>query len=580
MTITDILAASQIALPGFLWSLALFASMHGIGWAGQKCLRTQLPTWSNPITGAGLFILLTGWLDYLQLAKLPVLTLIALAGIAACIPQLLSLQKTGFTWGWKETIITGAAALLALLASYAPENLPIWDDSVGYYPTCNELMVSGTSWAPMSLRRALTFGGQFPLQALGMLFTQDRGGWIYEAGLGTWIMLGIALDAIKNKKGVILIPLAIGLLLLLQTNTNSAPNHLVGLLLFAAWAARKNPILLAILSTATLALRTQTLPFIGILIAYELLQQSQAIGIKPALKNACIMAGIGLLCLIPYLLNSIHQFGTPCPLFAHGTIDPAYINMTAGWKTSLFSLTKMFGTQIAPVAFLLFALKNKETRGIATAALATIAAITLSTNDLGIDYWTKYSWPYLIAGILPTLTGWAKDNQPTLAIFGICACLAWPLGRLESNLERALTEIVCIDLKKGENYQAQDAIPEGATVAVISRMQTSNFDFRRNKIVNLDVFPAVGNLPQKPDPTLWKEWAEKNNIQFLLHPDFTGTLQGQNIGNLFLDNPNMREPHYQKVWVPKRKNLLETLTALDSILPHKKTGDFYILDLQ
>jgi len=123
-------------------------------------------------------------------------------------------------------------------------------------------------------------------------------------------------------------------------------------------------------------------------------------------------------------------------------------------------------------------------------------------------------------------------------------------------------------------------IPEKTGIACIIK-RTANLDFRRNKILNLDVFPAIGALPKTTDPQKWREWGKSHAVDYLVHMDFDykESKQGQSFKES-LANPPVSEPHYHKVWIPNRLQTIQTLEALRKTLPYKQFEGYYIFDLR
>jgi len=577
----NLLQAAQLLLTGFIWSIGLWASMKGFGWALRKTTNLKTPLWTDPVNGVVLFVVVTGWLDYYHLSTRITLTLIALAGIAlflvACAT---ALQKKQFPKiGPKEGIVILTASVIAALGSYHIQYMANWDDVTGYLPVCNEMMISGNSWAPLSLRRALSWGGQYPLQTLGMLFTSDRGGWIYERAMGTWLLLGFALALSRSGKGWVYAGIAILALIAPQTNLNSAPNVLIVLIMLSAWLLRNNPILLGATGAAMLALRTQCLPFLGLLLLFITWEQFKKAGWKTALKNACITGGLILALLTPFALNHLRQFQTPIILLWPGTIDANYLKFQATVLERLDGIWQMTLTTGPLLLALLLGLENKKSRTLCICALIATAIITITMPEYSATEWRRYSWPAITAALLLLSFNWAKTGRSRSAFLALALSTTYPLRELDRAGNKIVTELKATGFDWSEATRAQLTVPEGANLAVLL-LQVNGLDFQRNKIFNLDVFPAVGNVPRTPDPEAWKAWTKSQGIDYLMHLDFQETRGGIKASDLFIkpSSPVTDLKNYRRVWFPDRQKIMDCLDKLRTTIPNRKEGAFIIFD--
>ena len=533
----------------------------------KKLARAHgLPTepWLAPAVGAACFILGAGWLDLLGWATpIPLVTITA-GGI------ILWMAKCGETtspfenldWGRPEKTILACGTLVALMVCHARQ-CGAWDDTSGYFPVCREMLAHGSSWAPMSLRRALTWGGQFPLQGRGMLGTGDTGGRVYDPAVPILILTAMALNLPTEGWKKTLTGCA--LILLPLTSTNSAPAALVCVLLAGAWQTRKNRPLMILCVAAATALRTQSIGFTAVFLAAELLENTRSKGPKAALKAAALWAAALAGLWAPFAIMQMAQFGTPCTLVWPGKVNPEYLDLGGTWSEGMLMLGSLVAIAPVPIVMLAMGLRKECTRSICAAALVTVAAGTFMLTDLPTDFVGRYLWPYAASGLICTVLSTPNRTAPWML-----AVLAWPLLSFSSNFvtDREAYAAKAEKTDAAEAEEIQKRLPEGAKIALLA-VWVNLFDPSKHKILNLDVIQAVGQVPggsgSKED---WKKWARAADIDYL-------------IDDKRQETPTQRvKKHFKEIWLKDRLKWAETMKEAEKWFPSKQMGPFRIIDLR
>jgi hypothetical protein len=615
-----------LQLTNFVWSIALFLGCWGLG--NPLAKKIKAPGWAAAPIGMAIIILVAGWLDMAHLANRMAMTLIALAAIGTGLVQfrdiIAGIKSIGKSPAWVALI---PAVIIAWLGAQANILSMNWDDANGYVPVCHELSANGSSWAPFSLRRALSWGGQFPLQNLGMLFTADYGAYVYERCLANWMWVIIAICVGKKTGGIQGIFLALILPILPHTNVNSAPHATVALLLLTAWMLRATPIMFAALGAAAMAMRFQAIPVIGLMALWTLWEHSRDLIIwrikrpktsvrlstKPTInwvwKSACAL----LVLLSPFVINHIHQFQTPLPMFWPGTIEPKHLSWETDWKTQIQNLHISIISQTWVILSLIWAAVTfKECRGVAITTLVTYLYVVLAMPEYSSGEWSRYCWPifiasataiflvskkdkwmttvFLIALTIPVTQNWRrtiakelKINTPDIQavdshFFDKVRAFAKSQGDPLGNTLPTKDSVFIDRLKL---LDVQQELPEGAKIAIIAT-QCNRLNFSRNKIFNMDEFGAVGHMPTDSSLENLKAWAKKNDIQFLIFNDFDGFVGGNLLKKIYLtpEDPRSDLKHYRRVWYPIRGAVIHSLTNIaKKEKPPRKYG-FFTLDLR
>lgn len=574
---------------GVAWSLAMTISL--IGWGGILCKVLGLKDraeWIKGALGGGGFIVTAGLLDYLGAASRMNLVLMILSGLAiwAFTGGIRNLKDTVSGAGLAVVPMTGVALYIATLGSNSWMFDANWDDSSGYWPICEQISVTGTSWGPLSLRRALTWGGQFPLQTVGMLFTSTLGGYIYDRAVGSWLMLLCGLAGLKGKKSPALAAVAGSMLIVLpNTSVNSAPTVLAAVFLAACYVERKSPIGAAILMATTALTRTQLIPtavMLGILAMVEIRKEKSAwAGIKYGMGAA---GGTLLLCL-PLLLLQKQMFDTYCVFLSAGTINTDYCtfigstaNLGERFWTVLTSLTAVLGCLIGLVTV-------KKSRACGVIALITLCVMVVTMPEYSILEWQRYSWPvFTMATMVGIYLGWRKSTAPVLTVATVAMC-GLPLWTLIAYQQKSVqsSEQVSAGLYPWQSQgKAQYKIPENKGIVFIN-LQPAMLDFKRNKVINWDSFPAVGNAPKTADAEAWRAWGKKIGAEYLVMTDFNARIgPNKKMYDLWIagGGPATNLAHYQRVWFPDRKARISTLQELEQKLPRYRSNGQIILDLR
>jgi hypothetical protein len=393
----------EIAI-GSAWSIVITLSL--VGWGSLLLLLTKQgdrDEWLKATIGLGLFIVITSLLDYRSLANREVLVYMALGGVVFWAltkgPQnLWVLVKTSGITGFMLLLVTLYIVVLGANSWLYDAN---WDDSSGYWPVCHEMAISGQSWAPLSLRRILSWGGQYPIQTLGMLFTSDMAGYLYDRSVGAWITLLLTLSAFKGKENSMWTPLAgVGILLLPQTALNSAPTVISALLFAAMYLERKTILPCAVLMASTALTRSQLIVpagLIGMLGIYEVWKSNK--NINATLKYSILTPLLTVLFCIPAMLLHKEMYNTFTVFLDPGTINKDYIsfinhkeNLKGNLWETLLICSPNIGIIIGCIALGLG-------RKIAWVTAFTLLFMVVSMPEYSWIEFRLYSWPLLSADL-------------------------------------------------------------------------------------------------------------------------------------------------------------------------------------
>lgn len=579
----------EIAI-GTLWSFAIALSLIGWGSLLTTLFKVTKNEWVKGVLGLGVFIVLSSLLDYLSLANRENLVYMFLIGFAIWAvnkgpKNLWDLTKDAGINGLLLLLVTLYIAILGSNTWLYDSN---WDDSSGYYPVCHEMSVSGQSWAPLSLRRILSWGGQYPLQTLGMLFTMDMGGYIYDRSVGGWIVLLLALTTFKGQKPSAWTPLAgVGILLLPHTALNSAPTVISALLFLGMYIERKNIVFCAIFMAATALTRSQLIVpsiMVGLLTIYEIWRYQK--NSKELVRYALLTPTITAILCIPAMLLHKEMYNTVTVFLSSGTLDKSYITFTNYLQNLTTNLWDTLITCSPNLAVLFGCIGINAGRKISIIAFLTLLFMVVSMPEYSWIEFRRYSWPVIAAALwIAVLQGWSPRKKAILTIM-LLASSTYALGTLTTYHKKAGQAIKAITNNEYPWYEvprAQKLVPEGSPIIYLGS-QPALLDYTRNKIVNWDSFPAVGNPPSTNDPQLWRKWASKFGANYLIHIDFEATYpNGTTVEDLWI-SPHVVGggilPHYTRVWFPDRKKNIPILKSLTEVFPYAKSNRHVIIDLR
>lgn len=577
---------------GVVWSLIVTVGMVGWGILLKKLLgqgKNNNPLWMLAALGVAAFTAVGGILDVLEIATYQNLVITLIAGLAAWAvgkgPHLLWEEIRDNSWPAIPVFLVALA--IVSIGGRSPIFSANWDDLSGYLPVSLEMGANGSSWAPLSLRRAVSWGGQYPLQTLGMVPGDETKGYVFDRGVGTWILCLAVLATIrKHPQQWVGALLACGMLVLPQTAINSAPAVLLVVLTAALWDKRAEPALAGLLSMALVAMRSQTLIPVIIINGWAL-WEARHLGWWHVTKSATTRGAVGIMTLAPYLLNYNTMFGNYAFFLHPNTINKDYVTFIGTWDPLGIGERLgylVLGSMPMVGAFLILSL-NKKTRAIGLIGLATFVAITITMPEYSLTEWKRYTWPILSACILIAFLGqWARPSK-RMAILAVALLLTEePLGILYINWakNRQQDEVLA---KKEWNWaggnNAQLEVPEGKTILMISG-STALLDFKRNKILVWDSMPAVGGPPLNGSLADWRGWLEKLGVDYVItiDPDKEIGLDSKKTQRSLWLSPNGQSTdlkHYRRVWFPDREKGLNAISMLVQHKPWKTVWNHVII---
>jgi hypothetical protein len=514
------MSAFHIILQNFFQGVFLLASLFGLGNLIETDNRKKL------IYGTAIFISLTSLLDAMHVCNLYNITILTIGGwiIGALHFKTLKIPKLK-KWDIFP-IVTGLGVML--LWSYG-KHVDNWDDAIGYYPVTDELISHGTSWAPLSLRRAITWGGQFPLQLAFMQRNFAAGGYIYAIYPTIVGLLFIFLPTHNLRTAIIC---SLLLFISFSEKSNSAPHEIVGV--FLAFALlEKNPLKMGLLLGSTCLLRMQSIPFCGLVMVYHLYETWKPERIQSFLKVVVITIAI----CIPAMINHYSQFKTPFPLLNAGTIHPPFLKIhTDHWLW--FKEFLKASTSHIPLFIYLYVTKNKRGLILAGSSLFIIGWVV---SDLECPYILRYSFPYIFAVLIyiaSTQKHKLSQKYLWLVLLSYTSPSLYRHMQIYTNLKYELQGHVY------EAYTLQDKVPKNASIGFIG-YNNSSLNTSRNKIYNLDVPGAISQFPKTGELEAWKQWGKTQGIQYLIIPK-TDLID-------FFKHDTISELHYRKVWTVRKE---------------------------
>jgi hypothetical protein len=583
-------------LIGTSWSIGITLLLIGWGYLVHTQGTKNSPIWLVGAIGSAIFILLSNILDAMGVATRTNLLLILLIGGFGYLKHINSIK------GLPKILKSGDLGdffliLLGLFfAAIASTNWVFggnWDDTSGYWPVCHQMAIQGFSEGYLSLRRSLSLGGQYGLQSLGMLFTDEMGGSIYDRGVGAIVLsifaLGLYRKYDKNRfLGFLLGCVAI---VLPQYAINSAPAVLVTILLLAAWYKRDNMLLLGLLLGIVITLRTQAvIPafMIGMYSLYEVYKNRTT---KDVIRFAIITPSITIGCLIPGMVISTKLYETALIYLNSGSLHEGYITFESSIAKHIENLYPLFEISMPLIALCGFLIICNIGRVLGVIALVSLLAAYYSMPEYSGYEWARYSWPIVCTALLSALT-LLKDKSPSLS-YGVIALSAtmvsYPASMVKHKIEHSIAAHQG-NIKRDYLWEvgllSQLSIPAKAGVIVINRTPTS-LDYSRNKLIIWDSFPAVGNCPKTSDPNEWREWASKFGADYIMYEswDLPGHYDAENdkyltIEEMWTTKGSVKLDHYERVWTPHRQEKIALLKELREKVPSWEAAGSIILDLK
>jgi hypothetical protein len=567
---------------GVLWSLTLALSCIGLGGIIPSKNHRM---WYSGSLGICVLILSGGILDCLHLAYPNSLLIIALLGLPLGITRVKNwIKRTHFNYGVFPLLLI--TLIVVSIGCISLQLLANWDDVTGYSPVCHELRESGNSWAPFSLRRACTLGGQFPLQSLGMLITGDQGWAIYEVGITGFLFLLLVIE--EGLTIGVSILLGATILILPEYNTSSAPNVIITLLVLT-FIYTKEWVNKALLIATIISMRITAIPYLTLLMGLIFLQSVKTHGIKSTSKDIIKIALLSLLFLIPFSINHYSQFKTYCLVLGPGTVDPKWATCKGDFNDAKAALLELIKNGwLIITCLVLIVLFNRKRYKEALAALGALIISTYMLSEYSHIEWIRYSYPYIVSAIIITMLDKVKDNitlsstplrrsrienfiQWILIILLCTSIVKYPYSMYERRINKIIKEKKLSKDTLEYSKMAQDTIPEGATILLLDN-QANIYDFHRNKILNMDAFPSIGTYPKTCKESTyeaWRSWAKKNKIDYFIHLDFYAKRCGITAKENFISpkDPELQLKNYKRVVYPAREKFIDGVTELDKTSP-------------
>jgi hypothetical protein len=569
---------------GVGWSIAMALSM--IGWGGVWCKIWNLTQaeWVKGAIGVALWTVVSGLMDSLALANRTNLTVLILAGLAGWAltkgPE--NLWKTIAPTGLSGLALFSMATVMAAIGANCWLYPGSWDDISGYWPISEQLSVSGQSWAPLSLRRASSWGGQFPLQSVGMLFTSTLGGYIYDRSMGSWLIMLAAATAGQTKTARGWFAIA-GCLLIFVGNVavNSTPTLLAAVMLAACYLLRSHIPSCGLIMAGTLLGRTQMIIPMGLLGMWTVWETWRAGGWKTALKFAVATPLLILVLCLPLMILQKIMFDSWTVLLEAGTLNKDYCTFV-GYGENIGGRFLQLVEFIPGMLVGIFALMTlKSLRPMAVIALLTLCLMVLTMPEYSLSEWIRYTWPTISAlMILGVVLEWKTSPILLTLVIGTGCSVAFGAMKVYTTWAKEAAEGETGGWSSGA--KAQLKIPEGRTIGAIVEFPSLQ-NFKRNKILVLDSFPSMGDVPRTGEPADWRSWASRWGIDYILVKDLQRRIRpGKKKVDTWIgvDAPEGFPSNYARIWYPDRSRGIGNLWAVSEKVPRYLVGEEIIIDMR
>jgi hypothetical protein len=200
----------------------------------------------------------------------------------------------------------------------------------------------------------------------------------------------------------------------------------------------------------------------------------------------------------------------------------------------------------------------------------------------------RYSYPFLLAIVLYSCQTF-KNSQvysPLLLCYFIWIFIPTTLNQIENK-----EKFIPVNIPNLKEIQEKTQV--GETIGYLSYIQCK-LDHKRNRILNLDLPPSIGNYPKTENLQDWENWGKKHGIRYLLLPTRYGWAETKvyqccqtgkcpHMKIAHKSAPLAIQPpcvHYDKIWKPQLSRMHEIFDLLEENTNHDAAPGFFLLDLQ
>jgi hypothetical protein len=557
-----------------LWGLAVVSAFIGWGLAAARLAGAPRPDWGlSAGWGMAVLVILGGGLGLAGLATAPVVIGVVLAG--AVLHLVLSdrqVRDRGFSRPAMALLGLIAVVLLArYTAAVTFQAANCSDDDVAYFTYVSRLLQTGTLIEPYSLRRLSGYGGHTFLQALIMAAGTEDNGFLMDRGVAVLVSFGLVAGFFRQKGSVLPYLLALLLTVILPYPLANSSSHMTALALFLTlfrtldgitlsgteprpgvrrlWLAGAVVAAAAALKAHYLAVAALTVLFWWLaswLYAQRDWQGRNGRFPGPQFSSLLHVGASGMVFLAPWMALMGLSSGTILyPLFA-GNHRPGFSETYSGTldvSGQLAFLGNFFASpQVALFALplILYAFRRGPAAGLGLylAALVTAAATVSTLTYDNLETLHRYAAPFLNAAFIVTLISYLdaiRGELPNSAVEGggvrigdgiliglVVVLMPIPLYHDFNRFQDTLGKTVMADQRRAQYAAMQAAIPEGEPMLAILD-QPFALDYRRNRVLNIDVPGAVSPEPGMPffkGPAPLKDYLLGQSIRYVVFRNF------------------------------------------------------------
>jgi hypothetical protein len=471
--------------------------------------------------------------------------------------------------------------LIRLAGSVSPFWADWCDDLIAYFYFPKYILQTGSFIEPFSFRRLVMLGGAPYLQSFLYPVFGPSSLPFLDAGLGSILLWGIALECVnRNSKSPMeilkkeLISFASLMFAMAVILYNHAPvllpcALLLGLMTLSTRIIKNGfeisaMIITAMISAALISIRNNYVIFVAVfllLLFIFVFKGSKSEKSRGVLMVSCSI----LLCLVPWLALSYKSSGTPFfPLFRGFYTFPFLLSQPMHlFEKITFVGDKLWSSKsLVLVYFMLLAIFMKENGKlvliIAVSTLSTIIIMSLSLTASDSFNIYRYLQPFIFAGILASagivsgtqfLAYSSKKN--ILIVSGLLLSLWWTFwpsrmifsGTVTRTFQLKHSDLIlsnskdfvagarrafasafeCPKLDDSHSYkEVQDFLPAGSKILSVADAPF-NWDFRRDNIHMIDCIgqtsPPPG-LPSFSGPEPVRNYLRKLGYRYIVYTPF------------------------------------------------------------
>jgi hypothetical protein len=454
------------------------------------------------------------------------------------------------------------------------------DDLPFYFTLAEKLAQTSSLFEPFAARRIATFGGQVYLHASFISVAPIYYLHAVDGGICFVVVVSLLVGHVARKgfKAWHVAPLGLALLLLfsledIRVNTNSQMSGLAAVLTLyrsvripfgpdperPVWPLEpRRTVVLAGLTLACIVLRISNTPAVLAFVAF-VIGSDYFLGVnrpwspdslRSLLGTAALFAGTLLFAFLPWSILQEQSSGTFFYPFGHSNVTPGWTLLLSprDWAEEVTQLIEhlFYGK---PVSLLLpFAvaslvpLEGRARNDLVALALGTLvglAAFSHQAAGFGPTNTARYYYASVAAMSLLAAAS-VERTGPRGALVAVALAMHLVASRDDTRTmmvryandafhalsakrrEESTRERLAFDAPTNDYRSLQGHVPAGATMAT-AVYESFRFDFKRNRILALDVLGGMGPPPGWPayqGPEALGAYLRENGVDYLVWVDF------------------------------------------------------------